>query len=401
MVQGGARRRVNGGSKGTSNTIRPDEEDHISTLPDDVLSSILSLLSIRDAVKTSILSRRWRYLCATLPDINFVVDETFFDCMRHCGKIAICPKNNPMFVIGVSRFLNQYLGPKLRSFRVSFCCDEESTSVVDHWISLAVRMGVEKLDLQFVCNDILYCDFDDYCSYYHSMYGDDTKVEFFWWQLFRACDFLKHLCLNSCAIMLPPGSRYKVFNELSTIDLIHVPLVHNELQYIFRSCLNLESLKVRHCRLPATLCISGLARLEILVIDTCFGLVEEIELNELANLVTFEFCDPDIEKLSFSCVPKLEHVFFTRRFPQNFLEAVGNLPELKTLRISKYTYWAAKTIDSPYVLRTLKHLELFITDGNMHDKVEIIAPLLRACPLLQRLNVVVSLQSLPVDAIDN
>ncbi|KAM3286466.1 hypothetical protein P3S67_025265 [Capsicum chacoense] len=45
-----------------------------SELPDDVLSSILSRMTIKDAVKTSILSTRWRYLFASMPTLQFGLD---------------------------------------------------------------------------------------------------------------------------------------------------------------------------------------------------------------------------------------------------------------------------------------------------------------------------------------
>ncbi|KAF7136641.1 hypothetical protein RHSIM_Rhsim08G0176700 [Rhododendron simsii] len=71
-------------------------------------------------------------------------------------------------------------------------------------------------------------------------------------------------------------------------------------------------------------------------IDACPGL-EEIELNAI-NLITFECRDPSMKKFSFSCVPKLEKMFFSRNlshaWPGYFVPAASNLPQLKTLRIS-------------------------------------------------------------------
>ncbi|XXG79109.1 hypothetical protein AAC387_Pa09g0254 [Persea americana] len=43
----------------------------ISNLPEDVMSSILALVPIRDAVRTSILSKEWRYKWVTIPDVVF------------------------------------------------------------------------------------------------------------------------------------------------------------------------------------------------------------------------------------------------------------------------------------------------------------------------------------------
>lgn len=45
--------------------------DIIRGLPEDVLKNILARLSVRDAVRTSILSSKWRYKWATIPHLIF------------------------------------------------------------------------------------------------------------------------------------------------------------------------------------------------------------------------------------------------------------------------------------------------------------------------------------------
>ncbi|PHT28523.1 putative F-box/LRR-repeat protein [Capsicum baccatum] len=48
--------------------------DYTSQLLDDVLSSILSRMTIKDAVKTNIFSIRWRYLVASMLTLQFSLD---------------------------------------------------------------------------------------------------------------------------------------------------------------------------------------------------------------------------------------------------------------------------------------------------------------------------------------
>lgn len=61
--------------------------DRISDLPDSIISHIISFLEIKCAMKTSILSLRWRYLWASvdildLSDCSFD-DESFQDFVEH------------------------------------------------------------------------------------------------------------------------------------------------------------------------------------------------------------------------------------------------------------------------------------------------------------------------------
>ncbi|KAL7609871.1 hypothetical protein Lser_V15G12072 [Lactuca serriola] len=47
------------------------ERDRLSNLPDKLIHKVLSLLNIKDAISTSVLSSRWRFIWTSMPYLNF------------------------------------------------------------------------------------------------------------------------------------------------------------------------------------------------------------------------------------------------------------------------------------------------------------------------------------------
>ncbi|PQM34678.1 hypothetical protein Pyn_35870 [Prunus yedoensis var. nudiflora] len=102
--------------------------DRISELPLEILASILSLLPLKEAVATSVLSRHWRHVWArTLQD-----------------------KKSRRYVNWVNRAVEQHNGPNIESFRACFDLDRRFTSSIDKWIEFALKKRVQVFALDFV-----------------------------------------------------------------------------------------------------------------------------------------------------------------------------------------------------------------------------------------------------------
>ena len=75
-----------------------DMQDRLSNLPDAILTHILSFLKTKDAVRTSILSTRWKSVWASVPTLNLSKsDFQFKGNRRRLGYGSIFSDDLPMF----------------------------------------------------------------------------------------------------------------------------------------------------------------------------------------------------------------------------------------------------------------------------------------------------------------
>nr|VDD02427.1 unnamed protein product [Brassica rapa] len=115
---------------------RPSSVDWISSLPDCLLSQILSNLPTKDAVKTSVLSTRWRSLWKQVPSL----DLANFDFSLY---FPYCPK----FLTFVDSFLLDLNRDScLHEFKLKYDSDGE-TDHLSRWINTLVKRKVKHIDI--------------------------------------------------------------------------------------------------------------------------------------------------------------------------------------------------------------------------------------------------------------
>ncbi|CAA7038040.1 unnamed protein product [Microthlaspi erraticum] len=117
--------------------------DLISSLPDEVLGKILSLLPTKLVASTSVLSKRWRNLLSLVENLDFN-DAT----------------GNPR---GFSDFVDKTLALLTNSSiikRFSLNCEHKHDKTrVDTWIHTVLKRGFSELHLQSVCMGFLQTEF--------------------------------------------------------------------------------------------------------------------------------------------------------------------------------------------------------------------------------------------------
>lgn len=138
--------------------------DCISQLPDCILSHILTMLPMKDLLKTSILSRRWCKLWALRRDLYFDIHNVLGSEMEllETGDLIDLPRDSTVvcfadfdlsrdeFVNRVDRFVKNFEGTNIDSFVVNFYLDCEQSNNIDQWISFAIARGVERINLLFL-----------------------------------------------------------------------------------------------------------------------------------------------------------------------------------------------------------------------------------------------------------
>jgi len=248
--------------------------DRISDLPDAVLHHILFLLPIKCVAQMSILSKRWRHLWCTFPDLDFRTLDPFQISSK---SVKFLEFEKPRQPLDSSRmdFITQVLSIRDKHSDIRVLCFRArvSFSRLNGLIRRAIRHNVRELDIEAstVCTD-------DYFNFPRCVIGSES---------------LRVLKLRS-GFRLPPSSVMRHgFRSLQTLSLSLV-ILNNQpsLTDLFSE--------------------SSFPHLQTLNLDACFGLKYlRVGCRALEDL-TLEKCY-ELEGLDISCA-KLERMRLVKCF---------------------------------------------------------------------------------------
>ncbi|XP_073314106.1 F-box/FBD/LRR-repeat protein At1g51370-like isoform X1 [Primulina huaijiensis] len=353
--------------KGFDIDIEAEErKDRISQLPDHIISSIISRLGTKAAVRTSILSKRWRQVYTLIHEVRFFCSDMHGGYGSHhtlMGKELIQRK----FAEGVDTFLQHHSCSKILSFKL-FCCFRGCIlDTFRKWMNSVGTMGVEKLTIGF-------------CSL-HDLRGNGLPV--FSTDFLTEASSVKHLFLRGGSFLIPNK------NSLQVLELDFIAFTSEAVQCMLSNCSSLQSLSLRFCALPSKLLIHGLdLQLKSMTIYDC-KFVEEIDLSAI-NLINFEIYSASILKLSFSHVPLLQTLviefYGSEVTPYVFGKIAKDVPHLESMVFTSYaSFFEGRKLDRVISkLSNLRHLVLILRYHNKLDLSELVV-FLDACPLLLKL----------------
>ncbi|KAL6126960.1 hypothetical protein ACLB2K_075005 [Fragaria x ananassa] len=312
----------------------------MNKLPDSILEScIIPLLPMREAVETSLISRRWRHLwrhsVLTRRNLEFDYPNVFGTDYQVVFKSLRWRVNDDLDKF-MKEYMELYQGEKIDSLKVqqkSYLLPI-STRNLDAWVRLAIAKGVE--DIQLLLNR-------PYLASYVFPYQ----------LLFQGSSSLKHLALCDCILRQPPPD-FDRFSNLRSLSLSYVTLDQIFMAHLFSNCLFLESLKIKNCHGLSHLNVVG-DRLSDLKLSHCGG----IEISA-PNLVSLEFCGDFSSIISVTTSPRLARILAdVERMRPAVHSCLASFPELETLHLQyRDGGYRLSQISSDITFRNLKQLSL-------------------------------------------
>lgn len=265
--------------------------DLLSDLPLSIIEIILTLLPIRDAVRTSVLSSKWRYRWASIPELVF---------SDHCVHFSNDKDTLEGRLINfITHALLLHHEPihkfKIRSSVLQGCPD------VDQWMLFLSRNDVRELTLELGAGD------------------DWLRVP----SCLFSCKYLTHLELSRFELDPPP--TFKGFPWLKTLNLQQVFMAHEAIESLISSCPLLESLTLYYfdgwdLNIYApnlkSLCLEGEFK------KICLEKTPQLEV-----MVITLYMNPD----------EVQEEHFEQSFGCTYVKFLGGVPNLR--RLSGHVYF--------------------------------------------------------------
>ncbi|KAI5426641.1 hypothetical protein KIW84_032170 [Lathyrus oleraceus] len=218
-------------------------------LPDCVISHIFSLLTLKNLVKTSALSKQWYHQWGLKKNLNFDLHN-----LLDYNTIPELPITLPLFqhlqsqfAASLDSFMQTYPGDTIRSIRVDFPLGADHTYAIDGLIHKAVLKGASRIHLLFA-------------------YKTDIKIEpckpnlkgkpyTFLFPFFSCPNSLTYLHLQRCHIA--PTMKFSGLKNLRTLVLTLLSVGQNVLQDLCFSCIHLKNFTLNECNFLSDLKITS------------------------------------------------------------------------------------------------------------------------------------------------
>ncbi|KAL0015204.1 hypothetical protein SO802_002273 [Lithocarpus litseifolius] len=323
--------------------------DRISNLPWDVLDTILVHIPLKEAVRTSILSSKWRYKWTGLSRFN--IDDKCFP--SYLSDKVLRWK----VILKIIHQVQSNHGGPVEKFRLAAYCMPNHCDL-DQWIWFLTDKGIKELILK---------EFD-------SIKRFKLPSEVF------SCPQLSCLELYGCIIMLSP--TFRGLNSLISLNLSHIYISSDTLESLIVNCPVLERLTLINIDHSTVFKISNL-NLKYLKIDSKF---EDICLKNVPLLSTVDIrlrVKPQHSDQGKACnlVRVIGCLYSVNKLilSSNFLEflAYNDVPERLPAMLNHLLTLDLRDaiLDSPKVVKVL--LSILCSSPSLEELIISVSPLCR------------------------
>ncbi|XP_008797500.2 F-box/FBD/LRR-repeat protein At1g13570-like isoform X2 [Phoenix dactylifera] len=334
-----------------------DGPDLISLLPDDLLSSVLSLLPIKDSARTSVLSTRWRHLWTTA---SLHLDS---DCLHRNKRPSASwtPRHQEAWrARAVDQILSVHRGPLPTCHLAGYFLDNPTN--VDTWLETLTRRGIQ--DLSFFCH--------------HERRFGEEQCFYRLPSSLLTCSSLITLKLTNCRLPEFPRSL-PAFVNLRNLFMQFTALSDDTFRDLLSNCGSLQHVALIHCAGLRSLRVRS-PSLDSLVLKCSSpdsgDSIEELIIEDAPNFRRLMLRENALEYLQVEILdaPKLELLGFV-------------CMDIKRLKMGGTCFEMNRTVSSlSSRVRSLKTLAISVIFDD-DSEAEVVHDLLKCFPCLETLDV--------------
>ncbi|XP_057425802.1 putative F-box protein At3g29830 [Lotus japonicus] len=205
--------------------------DKLSSLPHSLLSNIVFLISFKEAVRTSILSKSWINIFKFTSNIEF--DEVFF--VKYGQTYQVRQAQRKACLEFVTLWMTNHTETIVDKFSLRLSFPGKAKRVVRKCITFATKHKVKELELDF-SDPTLDCYFATNYTKHNALFELPTHV--------YGHTSLESLKLFSCSFI---ETEFFNFHALKKISLGWMEVKLNTIKTLLSNCEALESLSLKRC----------------------------------------------------------------------------------------------------------------------------------------------------------
>ncbi|CAL4973871.1 unnamed protein product [Urochloa decumbens] len=356
----------------------------LCNLPMDILSMILSLLPINDAVRTSVLSKKLKRVWCSHSNLTFdkgTMRKTYF--RPSTGYYGVLRAKE--FITKVDAVLHQHSGMGVEHMEIKFGLHSKHADHIDKWVNFAIASRTK----EFVIN----LSGRPKSTYFGELSCGNKRISSeepynLPSQLFSPSNGSYLQCLELRTVCLQLPSDFKGFLNLKSLSLVDVRITDEDVHSVLSKCNLLEFFEIAYCRMVTRIrMLHSLDRLKHLVVDICPKL-QEIELNCSPTTLKYVGAFIPLISVSTSRLTNISMVFLTYQSSLSYI-ATGfpsTSPRLETLTLLCYEHEKTIVPEGPFKFTYLRNLrlELVISDYGKIDVLDY-AYLLKIAPFMETL----------------